>query len=59
MPGTSPSGLNQTEIKHLVASPRKRGELQIRRKLSVERALVLPFIVVEVVVRLCVRDTRV
>jgi hypothetical protein len=34
MPGTSPSGLNQTEIKRLAASPCKRGELQIRRQLE-------------------------
>jgi hypothetical protein len=34
MPGTSPSGLNQTEIKHLAATTCKRGELHIRRQLE-------------------------
>jgi hypothetical protein len=34
MPGTSPSGLNQTGIKRLAASPCKSGELQIRKQLE-------------------------
>jgi hypothetical protein len=34
MPGTSPSGLNQTERKRLAAAPCKRGELHIRRHLE-------------------------
>jgi hypothetical protein len=34
MPGTSPSGLNQTERKRLEAAPCKRGELHIRRHLE-------------------------
>jgi hypothetical protein len=32
--GTSPSGLNQTEIKRLTVTPCKRGELHIRRQLE-------------------------
>jgi hypothetical protein len=34
MPGTSPSGLNQTEINHLAATPCKRGELHIHGQLE-------------------------
>jgi hypothetical protein len=34
MQSTSPSGLNQIEIKRLAASPCKRGELRIRRQLE-------------------------
>jgi hypothetical protein len=34
MPGTSPSGLNQTERKRLAAAPCKRGELHNRRHLE-------------------------
>jgi hypothetical protein len=34
MPGTSPSGLNQTERKHLAAAPCKRGKLHIHRHLE-------------------------
>jgi hypothetical protein len=34
MPGTSPSGLNQTERKCLAAAPCKRGKLHIRRHLE-------------------------
>jgi hypothetical protein len=59
MPGTSPSGLNQTEIKRLAAAPWKRGKLYIRRQLKCRKSSVHPAVVVEVVVRLCVRVTRV
>jgi hypothetical protein len=48
MLGTSPSGLNQIESKRLAEAPCKRRELHV-----------LPSVVVEVVVRLCVRDTRI
>jgi hypothetical protein len=59
MPGTSPIGLNQTERKRLAAAPYKRGKLHIHRQLEVGRALVIPSVIVEVVVRLCVRDTSI
>jgi hypothetical protein len=59
MPGTSPSGLNQTKGKRLAAAPCKRGKLHIRRHLERRKSSSPPPVVVEVVVRLCVRDTRI
>jgi hypothetical protein len=56
MPGKSPTGLNQTERKRLVAGAGVSKSAGIS---SVERVLVLPSVVVEVVVLLCVRDTRI
>jgi hypothetical protein len=47
MPGTSPSGLNQTERKDAVDHG-SEGE-----------ALLVPFVVLVVVVRLCVRDATI
>jgi hypothetical protein len=59
MPGISPSGLNQTKRNRLAAALCKRRELHIRRHLECRKRLVLPSVVVEVIVQLCVRDTRI